>query len=347
MTSRTRSAERAAHFCAALLLLAACIAPKPARAGNQEPAGINLGATSFVDGFGRNEEGFTWLGYLQYAMARRINGDVGQALPFFNDPRIDVFLFINQLVYVLPEKLFDDHAHLGMDFLLPLVAFDTHFSPAPPAPGFQLKDNGVGFGDLTFGPFLQFRPIVSDGRPVFSARVEVDMIAPIGAYDPYVDINQGTNFPSLVPNVALTVMPIAHLEVSARINYLYNFKNYRPALGRNYFLASPPLIKDAQAGQAGWINFAASYEILSGLHLGVNGYYFRQFNLDLYEMQDGSSNPGTGYGDTGELKYFAIGPGGFWQVAAHDTLFANVYFQTVVENGPQSNVFQLRWVHGF
>src|SRR5882672_216605 len=133
-------------FCTALACAAAAIWPDISRAANQEPAGINLGSTSFLDGFGRNEEGFTYLNYLQYGRARRINGDDGKALPYFNDPKIDAFVFVNQLVYVLPEELFNDSAHVGINFILPVVAFDTSFAPAPPAPGVQLKDNGVGLG---------------------------------------------------------------------------------------------------------------------------------------------------------------------------------------------------------
>src|SRR5882672_10335567 len=117
-------------FCTALACAAVAIWPDVSWAANQEPAGINLGSTSFFDGFGRNEEGFTYLNYLQY----------GKALPFFNDPKIDAFVFVNQLAYVLPEKLFDDSAHLGINFILPIVAFNTSFAPAPPAPGYQLKD---------------------------------------------------------------------------------------------------------------------------------------------------------------------------------------------------------------
>jgi hypothetical protein len=349
MRPRIRSA-----FYATLFGGAVAVWSGTARSANQEPTGINLGATSFFDGFGRNEEGFTYLDYLQYARARQINGDDGRALAIFNNPKIDVLLFVNQLVYVLPEKLFDDSAHLGINFILPIAWFTTSFDPAPPGPGFQLKDNGVGFGDLTFGPLLQFRPVIAGGRPVFSTRVEFDTIAPVGAYDPNKDINQSSNFVSLNPYWAATVLPLAHLEVSVRLNYLYNFKNWRPALARNYAQSTAPdpglvggFIRSAQAGQAGWANFAASYEILAGLHLGVNGYYFHQFNLDLFEMADGSSNPGTGFGDSGLASVLAIGPGALWEFTEHDKLFANVYFQTMVHNLAQSDVFNLHWIHGF
>ena len=335
-----------------LVLLSALPASK-ALAVNQEPAGINLGGTSFFDGFGRNTGGFTYLAYLQYAMAREIHGslqaagDDSKPLPIFNDPHIDVFVLINQLAYTVPEGLFGDSAHVGINFVLPVIAFNTSFAPPPPFPGTQLTDNGIGLGDLTFGPMLQFKPLMAGGRPVFSQRFEIDVIAPIGKYDPRVDINQSSNFVSLVPYWAATVLPLPHLELSVRLHYLYNFKNVRPALGRLYGNQVPPPVESAQAGQAGWVNFASSYELFTDFHLGANGYYFHQFNLDLWKMLDGTSNPGLSYADGGKQRIFGIGPGAMYAPGEHDKLFANVYFQLLVENGPQANVVNLRWVHGF
>lgn len=338
-----------------MALLAVCLSmpASTASAANQEPAGINLGGTSFFDGFGRNRGGFTYLLYLQYAMAREIHGslqadgDDSQPLPIFNDPHIDVFVLINQLAYTVPEGLFGDAAHVGINFVLPLIMFNTSFAPPPPFPGTELKDNGIGFGDLTFGPMLQFSPLMAGGRPVFSHRFEFDIVAPIGKYDPGIDINQSSNFVSLIPYWAATVLPLPQLELSVRLHYLYNFKNVRPALGRLYSNQVPPPVESAQAGQAGWINFASSYEIFRDFHLGANGYYFQQFNLDLWEMLDGTSNPGVSFADGGKQRIFGIGPGLMWGFGEHEKVFANVYFQLLVENGPQANVFNLRWVHGF
>ena len=335
------------------LVLCSLLGTSTAAAVNQEPLGINLGGTSFLDGFGRNEGGFTYLGYFQYVMGQEIhgslmaNGDGSKPLPIFNDPQIDVFLLINQLIYTVPDSLFWGTAHLAFDFLLPVIAFDSSFEPGPPFPGVQLTDNGLGIGDLTIGPMLQFQPIMVDGRPVFSNRLEVDIIAPIGKYDPSIDLNQSSNFVSLVAHWAATVLPFPHFEVSARVHYLYNFKNVRPALGRLYSNEVPPPVKSAQAGQAGWVNFATSYELFKDFRIGANGYYFQQFNLDLWEMLDGTSNPGISYADTGKLRIFSIGPGLMWSPADHDKLYANFYMQLLVENGPQSNVLNLRWVHGF
>jgi len=320
------------------------------RAANLELAGINLGSTSFFDGFGRNEEGFTYLAYLQYATSRSLKQDTGKDSPYFVHPKIDVFVMVNQLAYTLPEKLFNDTAHLGINFILPVVAFNTKFdAPSATSPvAVQLDDNNVGVGDLTFGPFMQFRPMISSGRPVFSQRVEFDVIAPIGKFNPNKDINQSSNFTSLNPYWAGTVLPLPHLELSARLNFLYNFATSRPALERLYALQNPPRVKDAQAGQAAWLNFAASYEPIHTLHIGANGYYFMQFNLDLYEMQDGSSNQGMwANGDTGKASFLGIGPGLMWEATPQNKLFANVYFQMMVRNRAQSDVVNLRWVHSF
>jgi hypothetical protein len=339
---RALAAKRVA--CAAL---AASLSTGTALAGNQEPAGINVGATSFFDGFGRNEEGFTYLVYAQYARARGINGDDGKPSIYFRDPKIDAYLLVNQVVYTLPEKLFGDTAHLGIDFILPVIGSYSKFPPPPPIPSVQLNDNGIGVGDLTFGPLLQFRPVIYGGRPVFSMRTEFDVIAPIGKYDPTKDLNQSSNFVSLNPYWAGSVLPVPHLEISARFNYLYNFKNTRPALGYILGLAMPTPVKSAQAGQAGWINFAASYELPRSFHFGVNGYYFHQFNLDLWELQDGTSNPGQFFNDTGKASFLGIGPGAMWEGGPHDKLFLNVYFQPLAYNWTVATVFNLHYIHGF
>ena len=341
---------------ASCLFIASALSPTTASAANLQPAGINLGGTSFFDGFGRNEGGFTYLTYLQYAMIRAINGtliaggDGSEPLPVFNEPAIDVFVWINQLAYTVPDGLFNDNAHFGFNFVLPIVAFNTSFRP-PTMQNPQnatLSDNGIGVGDLTFGPFLQFKPVMMGARPFFSHRFEFDVIAPIGAYDATVDINQSSNFTSLVPNWAATIMPIEHWEISARFHFLYNFKTQRPAFGRFYSLQNPPAIDSAQAGTSGWVNFATSYEIFESFHVGANGYYFHQFNLDSWNLLDGSSEPGLRFHDTGKRKILAVGPGVLWHATKQDHLFANGYTQLLSEHGPDADLtINLRWVHGF
>jgi len=318
-----------------------------ARAANQEPAGIDLGLTSFFDGFGKNEPGFVYLTYAFYQVGHQINKEDGTAQTLFGTPKVNDFVWINQLVLMSPETLFGGAAHLGLNVVwATIIALDTDFSTASPAPGFQLKDNGVGTGDLTTGLLLQFKPMFVGGRPVISHRVEFDVIAPIGSYDPAKDINQSANYASLAPYWAVTVLPIHRLEISARFNYLYNFTNYRPA---NPFPVNPP-VDHAKAGQAFWINYAASFEVVNALHLGVNGYYVKQITQNPYTYTDGHVDEGPAnyvLGDPGKAEMLDIGPRLFWAFSKSDKLFLNAYFSLKVENRPQQSTFNLHYIHDF
>jgi hypothetical protein len=352
------------------IALALFLFPCAADAQNQEPAGINLGGTSFFDGFGRDSGGFTLIEYFDWATSRRFNGlrpivdstgniiaegDGSGPSPFVNKPEFDALMLLNQVIYTIPGAIFGDTAFVGIDFLVPVVLFITDFGGPPPGPAVQLKNNGIGFGDITFGPMLQFRPVIVDGRPLFSNRIEFDIVAPTGDYDPDKDFNQGSNFVSFIPYWAGTVLPLPYIEISARLHYLYNFKNYRPSISdRFYNLQSPPKLKSAQAGQAGWINFAASLGLFphlihvdTELNVGVNGFFFYQFNLDKWEYEDGTSDRGVLFMDTGKALVFAIGPGVMWKAGKHDKLFANLYFEPIVEHKAVCTVTNLRWVHGF
>jgi hypothetical protein len=362
------------------ITLVLLVLPCAASAQNQQPAGINLGGTSFFDGFGKDGGGFTLIEYLQWATSSRINGkepvpgteqtseQASMRSPYFHDPQFDIFVLLNQIIYTLPDTIFGEAAYVGINFLFPLILFNTSFGEKTgdvAGAASQLEDNGFGIGDLTFGPMLQFRPIIVDNRPLFSNRIEIDFVVPTGDYDPHKDLNQSSNFVSLNPYWAATLLPTRFIEISLRVNFLYNFKNYHPALnyrnelGQRVELESANKIKYAQAGQAGWLNFAASLGLFphiirvnTDLNIGVSGYYFHQFNLDLWELYDLQtktfySTPGYELHDTGKAKIFGLGPGIYWKAGEHDKLFANLYFQLIAENKAQSTVTQLRWVHGF
>jgi hypothetical protein len=330
---------------AATIVAMTVFASSIAQAANQEPAGINLGNTSFFDGFGRQEAGLTYMLYAEGSFARRVNDKNGDQLKIFNKPQIDVYVLVSQFYFTLPFELFGGAAHMGLDFLVPIIGFDTSFAPPPPPPGIQLTDNGFGLGDITFGPALQFRPVMAAGRPVFVNRVEFDLKVPTGRYNPHRDINQSANFVSAIPNWALTVSPLAHWEISARLHYLYNGRNFRPS-GLPH---SPDgaRVSSAVAGQAVWINFASSYEIFEKFHLGVNGYYFQQLTDDSYTAFDGSKIGASVVKDDGRAAWLAIGPGALYSIAKEIKLTANLYFQTIARSREQSKAINFRYLHSF
>ncbi len=303
-----------------------------AQAGNLEPAGINLGFTSFLDGFGPTKPDFTYQGYLNYSQYNHIENNAGNQVPNFVNPKIDATVFLNQLIYTTNVTFFNGKAHLSWDALVPLV----HFNTSTGAGSTPMLSANNGIGDLTFGPFIQFDPVIRGGRPVFSQRFELDFIAPTGHYSTSALINPSSNFWSINPYWAVTVLPTPKTEISWRLHYLYNFSNNNPGL---------PQTRSDKAGQAGWVNFTASYAVKPNLNIGINGYYFKQFTNDAYS----SSIPNIGQltGDTGKAMVFAIGPGAAWKPDAKNFWFLDLYDQVEAKNRTRGIQLNLRWLHAF
>jgi len=314
---------------------AVCLLCLPAaRAGNLEPAGINLGNTSFFDGFSSTTPGWAYLAYFQYGRYSHITDDSGKDSGGFTRPRIATTVLVNQLAYTTGQTFFDGTAHLGFNALLPVAHLDASFNANSPT---RLGTRS-GVGDLTLATTLQFDPVIREGRPVFSQRFELGLIAPTGRYSTSADINPGAHFWSLVPNWAATWLPTPRTEVSWRLNYLYNFVNDKPA-------NLPPSVSRTQAGQAAWLNFTASYAVLPNLNVGLNGYYFQQLTRDRYRYADGSIDNGQDFGDTGKVRLFAIGPGLSWKAGQGNVLNVNLYVQTQARNRNRGNVLNVNWIH--
>jgi len=316
----------------ALTILAASTSPVFAVTPSvNEPSGLNLGGTSFYDGFA-GQPGLSHLVYLKYDSAQSFLGAKGKQNPALDDPKLAVTTLINQFSYYSPNTI-GMGAHLGWSLLVPMVSLDADMGPA----GAQLKNNGAGMGDITTGPQIQFDPIVDQhGRPVYSQRFAVDMILPTGKYDEHKDFNQGSNFYSINPYWAATVMPAPRWEVSWRLHYLYNFRNDKPA-------SSGPLdyrgqsVDDTQAGQAAWANFAASYEIFPKVSVGLNGFYFKQISDDRVN--------GHRLEDSRE-RVLGLGPGVFWKISEEQGLWFNVYHESAVENRAKNDFsVQVRFAH--
>ncbi|ASW47562.1 transporter [Xanthomonas hortorum pv. vitians] len=319
--------------CSVLLGVMSLLAAGPAFAqGVPQSAtltnGINTGGTSFFDGFTRTTPGWAVITYLRQSSLDAIKDARGNDVPVFDNPRIDSTLLLTQIAYVTPYKLFG--GALGINTLVPLINLDASFGRNSVA---TLRDNGAGVGDLTFGPYLQMLPVIRDGRPVFSQRFEIDAIAPIGKFDRDRDLNQSAGYWSVVPNYALTWLPTPSWEISARLNYIYNFRSERrPNLPPGFEF------RDGQAGDAGWINFATSWEVAPDIHLGVNAYYLTQF-------RDNRTN-GQRVADTRQSVFYA-GPGGSWRLDASNIVFANLYLPVEVKNAASGNNVNLQYVHVF
>lgn len=305
----------------AVLLLAAVLLAGPAW-GQTQPA-VNLGLTSFLDGGPPAGPGFYYQQYLQFYTADKLTNARGVDSGAIE--QVDVWASLNQFIYQSDQPVLFG-GKWGIDVIVPVVGIDVD-----PSPGSPLTDNGAGLGDLLIGPFLQWDPIMGEQGPIFVHRVELQCILPTGKYDDNDALNPGANHFSFNPYWAGTLWVHPRWSVSTRVHYLWNDENQAPW--------RPRAANDVQAGQAIHLNFAGCYELLPGqLHVGVNGYYFKQ-------VTDSQIN-GVKTSAFDE-EVLGVGPGGVWHFSPDDHLFFNAYFETSTENRPEGTRFVLRWTHHF
>lgn len=319
---------------AVLALLAAAAMPALAASPPDSvapPKAINLGSTSFYDGFGRTDEGFTWLQYARFEDLTRITDYQGNNNPLFKQPTIHVYVTQTQISYISPWHPFGGDG-VGIAALLPIDAFTTHFADKSPV---KLTDSPIGFGDLNIGPVYQSKYYLDQGRPVFAWRTQLSVIAPIGTHNEHDNINQGSGFWSFNPYVAATWVPTPRLEFSTRINYLYNFQT-------STFSNPPPIphliYRNGQAGQLVFGNFDASYGVLENVFLGINGYALAQLTPDRTNGQDVSHSRET---------EVSIGPGARYVVDASTAVNFNLYLPVVSHNASSGTQVNMQFVHRF
>lgn len=299
-----------------------------------QPSGINLGNTSFYDGFA-GPPGLSHLTYLKYNSASSFRDKDGNKNNSFSDLRLNTAQLLNQLSYYSPHSI-GMGAHLGWNLIVPIVYLDGDFSDG----GAKLKDNATGLGDITTGPQAQFDLITDkDGRPLFIQRFGADFILPTGKYDKHKDINESSNFYSFNPYWAATLMPAPRWELSWRLYYLYNFKNDSPASSSPQSF-NGQTVRETQAGQSAWANFAFSYEVVPNVSVGLNGFYFKQ-------LADDKVN-GDRLEDSRE-QVLGVGPGLFVKGRKEGQgLWLNVYKESNVENRARNDFsVQLRIAHAF
>jgi hypothetical protein len=318
----------------ALLVSAAICGPAWAQSSSSLPAsqipdlvtptnGINLGNTSFGDGFSTLKPGVTVLQYLRYSDSNSMTDANGNESSAFRNPRIKVVTSVTQLSIATPWSI--DGNRIGFDVLLPVTSINGKFDPG----GTQLRDNGTAIGDVTFGPFIQFKPLLRHGRPVASFRVAVDAIAPTGGFDRNVGLNQGSGYWSINPFVAWTVLPAKGWDISGRTQYLYSFKTTR--------IAGAPTIpgftfSDGQAGQLLYTNYSVSRDVARGISIGAAGYAVQQLDNDRI---NGIRLPDT------KRSALYIGPGIHIDRLPKWSVNANLYLPVTTRNyanGPQLNL---------
>jgi hypothetical protein len=306
------------------------------------PPSINLGSTSFYDGFGRVKPGVTVLQYFRWSHGTQIADLNGNENAKFSTPRIDSFPSLTQLIVATKWHPFGGTA--GISVLVPLVEVQDSFAADSPK---TLPVHGFSLGDIIAGPTFQSRsfihrpapegdretPIVP--HPYLAYRVQFLMQAPVGGFDPAKSINPGSGYWAFIPYLAATSIPRPKFELSTRMHYQYNLPTSK--------IANPPRIPhlvyvNGQAGQLVYANFTGSYRFSRKLYLGANSY-------GVYQLSPDKTN-GINVGHARETQFY-LGPGGGYDFARSDTLNVNLYLKVEAHNAVSGPSLQMLYIHRF
>ncbi len=287
---------------------------------------LNLGFTTFLDAAPPAGNGWYFSQYVQQYHSDRFKDNHGRRLlpPGANED-LDVTVGLTQAIYVSDFQLLGGNA--GINFILPEVI--PHLSLDMPIP---LQDGEAGFGDLLVGPFIQWPPVMGSDGPKFFQRIELQLILPTGKYDNNREINPGSNFWSFDPYWTGTYFFTPNLTASVRAHYLWNGKNDDPNRGFG------PTARSTRAGQAFHMNFAGEYAVTPQFRLGLNGYYLKQ-TTDT-EM-NGDNIKGR------KERVLGLGLGGMYSFSQNNHIFFNFYDESLVENRPDGQRYNFRYVHHF
>ena len=266
----------------------------------QLPA-VNLGETNFEDGFAA--PGWLIEEFPESYVAGELRDGHGNTIPGRN--RLTTDSTTTHVAYISKKRVLG--GSLAGEVLQPLVDVEVQLANG-------ISSRVRGFGDLTFGPGLQWAP-KKIGNGVFVHRFVFDVTVPTGTYSDRRPVNIGNHFVVVNPYYALTYER-KKIEFSARLHYLWNSANNDPFAEFG--------IRNMQPGQAFHVNYATSYEVRKNVRLGFNGYWLQQVtdhrinNVDIPYSRE---------------RTVGLGPG--LQLGGRDIWFRlNGYLETDVRNRP-------------
>jgi hypothetical protein len=260
---------------------------------------VGLGTTTMLDAEGGVGSLFQVLGTGYHAT--RVNDASGDKAPV--DFKQNAQSALLHFVHTSNFKLLG--AYVGGEIILPVAHVTLHAD--------ALKDSASGVGDAILGLLLQWQNLTLFNRP-FSARFDLNVVAPTGSFDRDEPVNLGNKLWQISPYIATTLHVTDRWEISNRINYNWSGVSHRPPYGTQH--------ESAQPGDQLAVNLSASYGINDTWRVGLGSYMLQQLSDS---RTDDADIPDS------RQRVFGVGPSARWS-HGRTIVIASAYKEFEAEN---------------
>lgn len=253
-----------------------------------------------------------YLNYFNYYAADKFKDNSGDSINGFD---LTVAANVSRFIHVTDKQFLG--GSWAMHAFIPLVYMDVELSQPflPPFAPPKMEDSRGSLGDIIIDPF-----ILGWHGANWHAVTGVDIYMPTGNYDKHRLANVGRNYWTFEPLVAVTLLPGAGFDISAKLMYDINTENDD---------------KDYKSGQEFHADFAVGKKI-DAFTVGMSGYYYKQVTED--EADNGIEL------DKGQV--LALGP-----VLKYDyknmSFTLKYLFETEVENRPSGDNLWFKFLYAF
>jgi hypothetical protein len=296
---------------AGVALLAALAVAGPVAATEGGGGAYPNGAEDFMSG-AVPPPGNYFINYFNYYSADKLKTNTGATVDGF---KLNVAADVLRFIHVTDKKILG--GFWGVHAFIPLVYLDVKLD-APLTPG-PMENSRASLGDIIIDPL-----ILSWHGPNWHAATGVDIYLPTGNYDKSHLANVGRNYWTFEPIAAVTFLPGAGFDISAKLMYDINTKNSDSPAGK--YLSGQELHVDYAVGKK-----------MGDVTAGLAGYYYRQVTDDEANDVKIKSNRG---------QVAAFGP-----VVKYDyknmSLSLKYLFETEVRNRPAGDNLWFKFIYAF
>jgi len=254
-----------------------------------------------------------YINYFNYYSADKFKDNSGDTINGFD---LKVAADVSRFIHVTDKQFLG--GSWALHAFIPLVYMDVELSQPflPPSAPSKMEDSRGSLGDIIVDPF-----ILGWHGTNWHAVTGVDIYMPTGNYDKNRLANVGRNYWTFEPLVAVTFLPGAGFDISAKLMYDINTENNDI---------------DYKSGQEFHADFAVGKK-MGDLTAGMAGYYYKQITDDEVNGNEVSDFRG---------QVLALGPA--LKYDYKNMSFSLKYlFETEVENRPAGDNLWVKFLYAF